>query len=85
MHRKVRFLEVSRGIGQLILGTIRVETKIVDVVAFININTTKTSRTFGEYYSVAVMEKVRRILQSVAPLDFVFYTLSLIVSKDKTK
>lgn len=32
-----------------------VEAKIIDGAAFININTPKTSRTFGEYCSVKVL------------------------------
>ena len=42
------------------------EAKVIDGTAFININTPKTPRIFGEYCSVEVMEKVCRILKGVA-------------------
>ena len=39
---------------------------MIDVTVFVNINTTKMLRTFGEYCLIKFMRKVRRILQSVA-------------------
>lgn len=51
-----------------------VEAKIIDGAAFVNIHTPKSSRTFGDYCSVEVMERVGRLSQDVARLDFVFDT-----------
>ena len=61
------------------------EAKVIDGTALININTPKTSRTFGEYCSVEVMEKVCWILKGVAWLDFVINTYKSDSIKGQTR
>ena len=58
---------------------------MIDVTVFVNINTTKMLRTFGEYCLIKLMRKVRRILQSVAGLDFVFDTYKSDSIKEQTR
>ena len=58
---------------------------MIDVTVFVNINTTKMLRTFGEYCLIKFMRKVRRILESVAWLDFVFDTYKSDSIKEQTR
>ena len=58
---------------------------MIDVTVFVNINTTKMLRTFGEYCLIKFTRKVRRILESVAWLDFVFDTYKSDSIKEQTR
>ena len=57
VHKKVRFPEASREIGHFTFEPLKLESKIIDGVTFINIDTPKTTCTFVEYNSANLWRK----------------------------
>jgi hypothetical protein len=62
-----------------------VETKVIDSAAFVNINAPKESKTFGEYCSIEIADKIRRLSCSLKRLDFVFDTYREVSIKSQTR
>ena len=80
---KPDFLKSLEELNSSFLKPSEVVAKIIDGEAFININTPKTSWTFGEYCSVEVMEKVCQILLCKVLCDLILCLPDSI--KDKTR
>eukprot|EP00794_Sanderia_malayensis_P004251 gene4251-4816_t len=69
---KSDFLKCLEDLEDARLEPVDVEAKIVDAAAFVNINAPKLSQTYGEYCSVELVDKVRKLSKDVKRLDFVF-------------
>ena len=71
---KSDFLVCLNGLTEPIYDPSNVEMKVIDGAAFVNLNPSTTSNTYGEYCNMQLKAKVLRIANGLQRVDIVLDT-----------